>query len=131
MVDSTREHLSNADPLTEWLREAVDIVDADDPGYLPLPLSAWSKLYNDWAKGARGVELKMKHFKERLIGHGFPERDTARTLDGYKSKGVLRLGMKLRDVSPAELYARGLVKMDAGAETQVSTLHLVAIDAAA
>lgn len=130
VIEATDEHLTVADPLTDWLREVVDIVDPDDPSYLPLPLSAWSKLYNVWAKDANSVPLKMKHFKERLNGHGFVERDTARVVDGYKAKGVLRMGMKLRGVSPAELHARGLVKIDAP-DAAFTPLHLVAVETAA
>lgn len=129
ILDSTAEHLKSADPLTEWLEEMVEMVD-HDVAYLPLKTSAWAKIYNEWAKETHSAQQALKHFKARLDLRGIQTVDTQKIVDGYLSKGMLRVGMKLRDVEPAELYARRLVKLDRKSEVP-AVLHFVPVQEAA
>lgn len=110
VTDSTAEYLEKSNPLTEWISEMIDLVDPDDPTYLPMITSVWAKIYNTWASGVSTRQMTPKRFGERLDQMGITTRDTRRVVDGYFTKGYLRLGLKLRDVSPAELHARGYAK---------------------
>ncbi|WP_411730770.1 hypothetical protein [Paeniglutamicibacter sp.] len=123
IIEETARYVGEADPMTNFVEDFIEIVDEDQRGkYLPLTAGAWAALYSQWSQKQGGKKLEDKVLRQAIRALGKESAKTRRRFDGWQSDGLLMMGLKLKNPDYLSVASLGHIKRVSKGEEAVEKL---------
>lgn len=87
-----QRYIENSNPLEQFIKEECIVGEQEHIRYMTL-----FGVYNRWLTHKKMREIKGKEFTRSLLSEGYEKRDTRFITDGVEEKGIMVIGLSLRN----------------------------------